>query len=54
MLKFVFAIQWPILPDSGRIDLIEYSSIPRVTNFMTDRHAARRAAGAASSTRCGI
>jgi peptide/nickel transport system permease protein len=35
MLKFVFAIQWPILPDSGRIDLIQYSSIPRVTNFMT-------------------
>ena len=34
MLKFVFAIQFPILPDSGRIDLIEYS-IPRVTNFMT-------------------
>ena len=22
MLKFLFAIQWPILPDSGRIDLI--------------------------------
>ena len=35
MLKFLFAIQWPILPDSGRIDLIQYSSIPRVTNFMT-------------------
>ena len=35
MLKFVFAIHWPILPDSGRIDLIDYSSIPRVTNFMT-------------------
>jgi peptide/nickel transport system permease protein len=34
MLKFLFAIQWPILPDSGRIDLIEYS-IPRVTNLMT-------------------
>jgi peptide/nickel transport system permease protein len=34
MLKFLFAIQWPILPDSGRIDLIEYD-IPRVTNFMT-------------------
>lgn len=34
MLKFVFAIQWPILPDSGRIDLIEYN-IPRVTNMMT-------------------
>jgi peptide/nickel transport system permease protein len=35
MLKFLFAIQWPILPDSGRIDLIDYSTIPRVTNFMT-------------------
>jgi peptide/nickel transport system permease protein len=35
MLKFVFAIHWPILPDSGRIDLVEYSTIPRVTNFMT-------------------
>ena len=34
MLKWLFAIQFPILPDSGRIDLIEYS-IPRVTNFMT-------------------
>ncbi len=34
MLKYMFAIQWPILPDSGRIDLIEYF-IPRVTNFMT-------------------
>jgi peptide/nickel transport system permease protein len=34
MLKWAFAIQWPILPDSGRIDLIEYF-IPRVTNFMT-------------------
>jgi peptide/nickel transport system permease protein len=34
ILKFLFAIQWPILPDSGRIDLIEYS-IPRVTNLMT-------------------
>jgi peptide/nickel transport system permease protein len=34
MLKFIFAIQWPILPDSGRIDLIDYF-IPRVTNFMT-------------------
>jgi peptide/nickel transport system permease protein len=33
MLKFLFAIQWPILPDSGRIDLIVYD-IPRVTNFM--------------------
>jgi peptide/nickel transport system permease protein len=34
MLKFAFAIQWPILPDSGRIDLIQYN-IPRVTNMMT-------------------
>jgi peptide/nickel transport system permease protein len=34
MLKFLFAIHWPILPDSGRIDLIEYL-IPRVTNLMT-------------------
>lgn len=34
MLKFLFAIQFPILPDSGRIDLIEHT-IPRVTNFMT-------------------
>ena len=34
VLKFLFAIQLPILPDSGRIDLIEYS-IPRVTNLMT-------------------
>jgi peptide/nickel transport system permease protein len=34
MLKWLFAIQFPILPDSGRIDLIEYS-FPRVTNFMT-------------------
>ena len=34
MLKFLFAIHWPILPDSGRIDLIQYS-IPRVTNLMT-------------------
>ncbi|HEY8171233.1 MAG TPA: ABC transporter permease [Candidatus Limnocylindria bacterium] len=34
MLKYIFAIYWPILPDSGRIDLIQYS-IPRVTNFMT-------------------
>ena len=34
MLKFMFAIQWPILPDSGRIDLIVYN-IPRVTNLMT-------------------
>lgn len=34
MLKWLFAIQWPILPDSGRIDLIMYY-IPRVTNFMT-------------------
>jgi peptide/nickel transport system permease protein len=34
MLKWLFAIQFPILPDSGRIDLIEYA-IPRVTNLMT-------------------
>lgn len=34
MLKWMFAIQWPILPDSGRIDLIEYA-FPRVTNMMT-------------------
>jgi len=34
MLKYVFAIQFPILPDSGRIDFIEYA-IPRVTRFMT-------------------
>jgi peptide/nickel transport system permease protein len=34
MLKWLFAIQFPILPDSGRIDLIAYS-FPRVTNFMT-------------------
>ena len=34
MLKWVFAIQFPILPDSGRIDLVEYF-IPNVTNFMT-------------------
>ena len=34
MLKWIFAIQWPILPDSGRIDLVQYF-IPRVTNFMT-------------------
>jgi peptide/nickel transport system permease protein len=34
MLKWVFAIQFPILPDSGRIDLVDYF-IPNVTNFMT-------------------
>jgi peptide/nickel transport system permease protein len=34
MLKYIFAIQFPILPDSGRIDLIEYA-IPKVTRFMT-------------------
>ncbi len=34
MLKWLLAIEFPILPDSGRINLIEYS-IPRVTNFMT-------------------
>ncbi len=33
MLKYIFAIQFPILPDSGRIDLIDFI-IPRVTNFM--------------------
>lgn len=33
MLKYIFAINWPILPDSGRIDLMTYT-IPRVTNFM--------------------
>ncbi len=33
MLKWLFAIQFPILPDSGRIDLIDFI-IPRVTNFM--------------------
>ena len=34
MLKFLFAIHWPILPDSGRIDLVQYS-FERVTNLMT-------------------
>ena len=34
MLKYIFAINWPILPDSGRIDLMTYS-IPPVTRFMT-------------------
>jgi peptide/nickel transport system permease protein len=34
MLKWLFSIQFPILPDSGRIDQIEYF-LPRVTNFMT-------------------
>lgn len=34
MLKWLFAIQFPILPDSGRIDLMTYD-FPRVTNFMT-------------------
>ena len=34
MLKYLFAIQFPILPDSGRIDLMEYF-IPKVTRFMT-------------------
>ncbi len=33
ILKFVFAIQFPLLPDSGRIDQVEYF-IPKVTNFM--------------------
>ena len=34
MLKWLFAIEFPILPDSGRINLVDYF-IPRVTNFMT-------------------
>lgn len=34
MLKYLFAIEWPILPDSGRIDLVSYS-FPRITNMMT-------------------
>jgi peptide/nickel transport system permease protein len=34
MLKYIFAIQFPILPDSGRIDLVEYF-IPKVTRLMT-------------------
>lgn len=34
MLKYVFAIQLHILPDSGRLDLATYGSIPRVTNFL--------------------
>ena len=34
MLKWLFAIQFPVLPDSGRIGLVDYF-IPRVTNFMT-------------------
>lgn len=34
MLKYIFAIQFPILPDSGRIDLVEYF-IPKVTRMMT-------------------
>ncbi len=34
MLKYAFAIQFPILPDSGRIDLVEYF-IPKVTRLMT-------------------
>ncbi len=33
MLKWGFAIHFPILPDSGRIDLSQYD-IERVTNFM--------------------
>ena len=33
MLKFVFSIHFPILPSSGRIDLVEHF-VPRVTNFM--------------------
>jgi len=34
MLKFLFAINWQILPDSGRIDLVHYS-FERITNMMT-------------------
>jgi peptide/nickel transport system permease protein len=34
ILKFIFAIQLGILPDSGRIDLVEYV-IPKVTRMMT-------------------
>ena len=34
MLKYVFAIQLHILPDSGRLDLATYGWIPRVTNFL--------------------
>lgn len=34
MLKYVFAIELGILPDSGRIDFVEHN-IPRVTRFMT-------------------
>jgi len=34
MLKWAFAIEFPILPDSGRIDLVKYD-FDRVTNFMT-------------------
>ncbi len=33
MLKWLFAIQFPILPDSGRINQVEFF-VPRVTNFM--------------------
>jgi peptide/nickel transport system permease protein len=50
MLKWLFAIQFPILPDSGRIDLIDYF-IPRVTNFMTI-DAALAGSGAVWWTRC--
>ena len=34
MLKWLLAVEFPILPDSGRISLIDYN-IPRVTNLMT-------------------
>jgi peptide/nickel transport system permease protein len=34
MLKYLFAIEFPILPAEGRIDLAA-ARIPRVTNFMT-------------------
>jgi peptide/nickel transport system permease protein len=34
MLKYVFAIEFPILPAEGRIDLAA-ARFPRVTNFMT-------------------
>ena len=44
MLKFLFAIQWPILPDSGRIDLTQYDIRPR-HELHDDRYAAGRAAG---------
>ena len=49
MLKFLFAIHWPILPDSGRIDLIDLRH-PEGHELHDHRRAAGRAAGAASST----